>query len=121
MVDLLGGQVSDTAKNWTLDAAPKRITLLGDKTKRPESAQHIIEFPGGAVEISRTTEGDYWAHIIVNRNQFAGGDGKGLTSARGVVVDARIDREHPDGVTGIEKHERIEQIAVLIRSTRGEG
>lgn len=108
--------MSDTAKSWTIDKAPKRIKLLGDKTK-PESAQHIIEFPGGAVELSRTMSGDYWAHIIVNRTDFDGNDGQGLNSARGVVVDARIDREHPDGVVGIEKHERIEQVAVLIRAS----
>ncbi|MHB1265894.1 MAG: hypothetical protein ACYC1S_16015, partial [Gemmatimonadaceae bacterium] len=58
-----------TAKNWPITSAPKRIELLGDRMKRPEPAQHIIEFPGGAVEVSRTSDGSYWAHIIVHRGQ----------------------------------------------------
>jgi hypothetical protein len=36
-----------TTRNYLIDRAPKRIELLGDKTKRPEPASHIIEFPGG--------------------------------------------------------------------------
>jgi hypothetical protein len=35
-----------TVKNYQIAKAPKLIRLLGDKTK-PESATHIIEFPGG--------------------------------------------------------------------------
>lgn len=109
--------VSETAKSWTIDKAPRRITLLGDKTKRPESAQHIIEFPGGAIELTRTVDGNYWAHIIVNRRAFAGNDGDGLNSARGEVIDARIDKQS-GGVDAIEGHERIEQVAVLVRAVK---
>lgn len=105
--------MSDTAKNWVLDKAPKRIKLLGDKA-RPESAQHIIEFPGGAVEISRTSDGDYWAHIIVNHG-FGDGDTDGISGAQGHVVDARIDRAHPLGVQTPKDLKAIQQIAVLIR------
>lgn len=103
-----------TVKNWTIDKAPKRIALLGD-VRRPESAQHIIEFPGGAVEISRTSEGDYWAHIIVNRKGFGEGDSDGLSSANAEVIASRIDRAHPRGVDDIEDCGAIDQIAVLIR------
>lgn len=46
--------------------APEKITLLGSKQK-PEPAQHIIEFPGGAIEVSRCSDGvHYWAHIHIN-------------------------------------------------------
>ena len=106
-----------TAKNYDLGKAPKRIELLGDKTKRPESAQHIIEFPGGAVEVSRTESGDYWAHIIVNHG-WAAGDSTGISSARGDVIDARIDRDYPHGVVGVDDCASITQIAVLIKSTK---
>lgn len=107
-----------TAKSWTFDKAPKRLKLLGDKTKKVESAQHIIEFPGGAVEVARLDDGSYWAHIIVNRG-FGGGDSDGLTSARGEVLDSRIDFEDPAlGVRGIEP-ERFTQVAVLIKPRKG--
>lgn len=109
--------MSETAKAWTIGSAPKRIALLGDKTKRPESAQHIIEFPGGAVELTRTTDGHYWAHIIINRRAFAGNDGNGLNAARGEVIDARLEKQS-GCVEGIDGHECIEQIAVLVRAVK---
>lgn len=108
--------MSATAKSWTIDKAPRRINLLGDKA-RPESAQHIIEFPGGAIEVSRLDDGSYWAHIIVNRRHHAGNDGQGLNSARGEVVDARIDHQQ-DGVLAVSNHEGVEQVAVLIKAVR---
>lgn len=106
-----------TAKSYQAGKAPKRIELLGDKTKRPESAQHIIEFPGGAIELSRTTDGCYWAHIIVNRGDVVD-DSEGRTSARGAIVESRIGRSYPNGVDGIESQDDIEQIAVLIKPVR---
>jgi len=58
-----------TCKSYQIEKAPQRITLRGDKTKKPEPAQHIIEFPGGAIDLSRLDDGSYWAHIILNRAQ----------------------------------------------------
>lgn len=104
-----------TAKNYLVDRAPKRIELLGDKTKRPEPAQHIVEFPGGAIEVSRTTDGNYWAHIIVNRG-WADRDQEGLHAARGEVIDARIDTDA--GVVDVPYVDEFTQIAVLIRSVK---
>lgn len=94
--------------------APRRIELLGNK-QRPESAQHIIEFPGGAIELSRTADGDYWAHIIVNR-EWADTDCRGLRGAIGKVVKGRIDAD--TGVYEVPGHENITQIALLIRPIR---
>ena len=104
-----------TAKNFPIARAPKRIELLGDKTVRPEPAQHIIEFPGGAIELSRTTDGDYWAHIIVNRG-WADSDQEGLHAARGEVLDARVDSSA--GVCSVPNHETMTQVAVLIRAVK---
>ena len=106
-----------TARNYQFGKGPKHIELLGDKTKKPESCQHIIEFPGGAIELSRTSSGDYWAHIIVHRDHVVP-DAEGRESAVGQVIDGRIGREFPHGVVGIDGAESIEQIAVLIRSTK---
>lgn len=106
-----------TAKSYIIGKAPRKITLLGDKTKKPEPAQHIIEFPGGAVEVSRTSDNNYWAHIIINNDQFADGDGGGRTSARGVVVGSRLDREDTP-LEEIPGGESLHQIAVLVSARR---
>jgi hypothetical protein len=103
-----------TCKSVNIDKAPKRIELFGDKTKRIEPAQHVIEFPGGAIELSRTSDGDYWAHIIVNRQDVVD-ECNGLHCAFGEIVGSRIDAD--DGVNRIPDHERITQIALLIRPT----
>lgn len=104
--------MSATAKNWNIKRAPSRIELLGDKTKRPESAQHIIEFPGGAIELSRTDDGNYWAHIIVHEGEPQDWD-EGRQSARGEILGSRIDdgKEVRDFVSG----EGFRQVAVLIK------
>lgn len=104
-----------TAKNYPFAKAPRRIELLGDKTRRPESAQHIIEFPGGAIELSRLENGDYWAHVLVNRG-WSGNEGEGFTSGTGEVVDARVDRG--SGIDPLPDLGSVQQIAVLIRTRR---
>lgn len=53
------------------------IVFKGDP-RSPEPSTGIIKFPGGHVEVSRCSNGEYWAHVAVvdPRN----------------VVDGRIDR-----------------------------
>ena len=104
-----------TAKHWPIDKAPKQLSLLGDKTIKTEPAEHIISFPGGAIEVSRTSDGEYWAHIIVNRG-FADRDQDGMHAARGEVVDARIDSAA--GVLDVANAETMTQIAVRVRSVK---
>ena len=108
--------MADTAKNYPISRAPKQIKLFGDKTKKTESAQHIIEFPGGAIELSRTSDNEYWAHIIVNR-EWGGNDGDGTMSALGEVVSSRVDSAA--GVHDVPNAETMTQIAVRIRARRG--
>ena len=103
-----------TCKSYMFDKAPPKIELLGDKIKKLESAQHIIEFPGGAIEVSRTTEGNYWAHIMVNRD-YVVDECEGLRRAYGSIIGGRID--HNDGVGQIPNHENITQMALLIKPT----
>ncbi len=101
-----------TCKSFTINEAPAKIPLLGDKARKPEPAQHVIEFPGGAIELSRTSDGNYWAHIIVNRSGIVE-DCKGFHRAFGEIVGGRIDSD--DGVNPVPQHERITQVALLIR------
>lgn len=62
-----------------------QITFKGDK-RSPEPGTGVIQFPGGHVEVSRCSNGDYWAHISV---------------VSGVnIVQGRIDRQ--GGVCAVE-------------------
>jgi hypothetical protein len=107
-----------TAKNYNIKKAPKKITLLGDRVK-PEPAQHIIEFPGGAIEVSRTSKNEYWAHITINRGQVVD-DAEGREAALGRVVGVRVfDSEHGFLEAPIDvDNNSVEQIAVLIKVQR---
>ena len=100
-----------------LKASPRKITLLGDKTIRPEPATHIIEFPGGAIELSRTTDGNYWAHVIVNRDFALSDDCDGMRAAYGQIVGSRIDYDFPadPNIVNVPHAEQVRQIAILIQ------
>lgn len=105
-----------TCKSYQEAKAPASIKLFADKKKKIEAAQHIIEFPGGAIELSRTTDGNYWAHIIVNKDQ-AIDDCEGLNQCFGDIVGSRIDYEYPadPNVVNVPSQETVRQIAILIR------
>lgn len=100
--------MADTAKEFTFGKAPKKIELKGEKSK-PESAEHIITFPGGSISVCRTSNNDYWAHISIYT------DGPILDSTRetkhGKIEMVRIDT--PDGVKEID-HKGTDHFAVLI-------
>jgi hypothetical protein len=104
-----------TAINDLFGEAPTRRILRGDKKKKAEPAQHIIEFPGGAIELSRLDDGSYWAHIIINRGQ-ALSCLNGLNSAQGRVVDSRIDwaERRMEAIPGLPDGAHLTQIAVRI-------
>jgi hypothetical protein len=111
-----------TTRNFLYGNAPRRIQLLGDKTVRPEPATHIIEFPGGAIELSRTTQGNYWAHIIINRD-FELPDVQGREAAYGEIIGSRIDYEFPTepNIVDVPHAEKVRQIAILIQPRHSNG
>lgn len=59
--------------------------LFGDPNIKLEKPHTIITFPGGSVEISRTTEGEYWVHVATQKHTPSDPDAK-ITKAR---VDAQ--------------------------------
>jgi hypothetical protein len=107
-----------TCKSYQIAEAPRKITLRGNKTTKQEPAQHIIEFPGGAIELSRLDDGSYWAHIIVN-NEPGIDDCEGLVSVQSEVVDSRIDYAWPadPNIIPIPDAAGLHQIAVRIKPT----
>ena len=77
-----------------------QITFNGDR-RNPEPATGVIKFPGGHVEVSRCSDGTYWAHVAM------------VSGAN--VVEGRIDREgRVDAVEAMEEAEKVTHIAVRI-------
>ena len=81
------------------------IKFMGDKRK-PEPETGIISFPGGHVEVTRTTDGKYWAHIEVNDPSN--------------VVSSRIDYNHEGYIKSggqspdIPHAEHIQHLAIMV-------
>jgi len=95
-----------------MGATAKTIILRGDK-RSPESAEHHIEFPGGAVSVCRLEDGTYWAHITAHRRQATGGEG--LASATTAILDGRLDyKGSSTQVQDLPDFEHLEHIAVRI-------
>ncbi len=107
--------MAHTVVNDLFDDAPKKRVLKGDKRK-PEPGTHIIEFPGGAIELARLDNGDYWAHITINRGQALAGM-RGTNRALGEVVSSRIDWDGRtlEGIPSLPDGANLTQLAVLIR------
>lgn len=105
-----------TAINQPFSKAPPRRILKGDKAK-PEAAEHIIEFPGGAIEVARCEDGTYWAHIIVNRDYALEDMMPGTRGRLGEVVDSRVDWEGrgAQAIPGLPDGAALTQVAVRIR------
>jgi hypothetical protein len=82
-----------------------QITFDGDR-RNPEPATGVIKFPGGHVEVSRASDGTYWAHIEVVHQANR--------------VDSRIDyahdaREH--GIPPIPGEKFVKHIAIRVANT----
>lgn len=76
---------SGAACNFAGKSAKGEFTITGDPAKKIEKPHTILNFPGGHVEISRTEDNEYWAHIAVEKDHYERPDG--------YVVDARIDAQ----------------------------
>ena len=89
-----------------------RTDLLGDPAVKLEKPHTIVCFPGGHVEIARTTDGHYWVHVAV-RNEISGG-------APGRIVRARLDAKarYADAANAVLNQELaaadVEHIAFLV-------
>jgi hypothetical protein len=61
------------------------VKLKGDR-RNPEPESFRVQFPGGDVDVVRTTDDEYWVHVRVNRPDHAIED-----EPLGRIVDARLD------------------------------
>ena len=109
--------MSATAKQYTIKNAPKKIELKGDPAN-PESAEHVIVFPGGSFSICRTTDNNYWVHIEVHTPEHGPAwNDQGMREQRhGMIEIIRVDTK--DGVKTVEPVE-TNHFAVLISTDIG--
>lgn len=107
--------MAHTCINDLFGHAPAKRVLRGDKKRKAEPGTHIIEFPGGAIELSRLEDGSYWAHIIVNRKEALDHQ-RGASAAIGSVADSRIDwgERRLEAIPSLPDGANLTQIAVRI-------
>jgi hypothetical protein len=78
-----------------------QITFDGDRN-RPEPATAVIKFPGGHVEVTRCSDGTYWAHTEVTEPAN--------------VIEGRIDHtvNSPIWVADLPNAETVKKIAIRV-------
>jgi len=90
------------------------IRLRGDK-RNPEPEHVRIAFPGGDVDVVRTTDGEYWVHVRVNSAEDVKVSGSELVA--GELVDARLDirgKHASECDVGDFGHHRLYHLAVRV-------
>ena len=76
------------------------ITFKGNN-KNPEPSTGIIKFPGGHVEVSRCSDGTYWAHIVADKAAN--------------IVNSRVEyNNNLIGIPEIKQHEHLVALKVRI-------
>lgn len=81
------------------------VIFKGD-AKNPEPSTGVIKFPGGHVEVSRTSDGEYWAHTYIDNTAE--------------IVDSRLDykyekwRETGGDIPDLPEHKDIQKMAVRV-------
>lgn len=71
------------------------VRLLGDK-RQPEPSTFLVQFPGGEVEIARTSDDRYWVHVRPNTAEDeVASDG---AKKAGRLARARVDHSVPGGM-----------------------
>ena len=91
----------------------KQIDLYGDPKIKIESAEHIINFPGGSFSVTRTSNDEYWVHISINKDVVI--DDVPYLSKMGNIERIRIDT--PDGVKSIDPQD-TDHFAILVSTKK---
>lgn len=69
--------------------------------KSPEPSTGVIKFPGGHVEVTRTSDGSYWAHLTVVDPQN--------------IVDSRMDiTESVSAVRDLPNGDKVKSLAIRV-------
>jgi len=77
------------------------IICSGDKLKQIEPTTIIVKFPGGHIEVARTSNNTYWAHTYIDKES--------------IVNESRIDYKWPkNNIKTIYGDKYIQKISVNI-------
>jgi hypothetical protein len=95
------------------------IIIEGSRAK-PEPTTAVIKFPGGHVEVTRCSDGTYWAHLAMTRPESVDDGG-------GTIIDSRLDyvhgaHVHYEGkrIPPLPAAEHIEHMAIRVARARGD-
>lgn len=95
-------------------ASTAKVIELKGNPKKPESAEHIINFPGGSISVCRTSDQKYWAHITVFNDQKVEDISK--LSKIGKIESIRMDGDPERSVEDVDPHNH-NHFAVLISTS----
>ncbi len=99
------------------------VIIAGDK-RNPEPTMAAIVFPGGCLEVSRTSDGTYWAHISVNGDKQVTDEAGKFHERRGRIIDSRVDFVFPQqtklGIPEIPNAKDAQHVAVRIETFKPE-
>lgn len=80
------------------------LIFKGDKSK-PEPSCGIIKFPNGFVEVSRCSDGSYYAHIVADDSSK--------------IIDSRVDYNYDGylehGIPEIPAQNQIKKLSIKIK------
>lgn len=84
------------------------VTFKGNP-KSPEPSLGVIKFPGGNVEVSRTTDGKYWAHISIDNASFVENSriDHNYEGYNALTREQYLNRQIPQG-------DKVNHVAVLV-------
>lgn len=84
--------------------------VFAGNPRNPEPTTGVIKFPGGYVEVSRTTDGGYWAHVYAE-------DAAHIERSR---VDYSPEYSRENGIPEIKDQEHVQHIAVKFKKAEVE-
>ena len=88
------------------------IHIKGDK-RNPEPTTAVIKFPGGNVEVSRASDGTYWAHLTVSNGESEQGEGATVGSR----VEYKYEKREHD-ILPVPDVDHVRKVALRIKQIK---
>jgi hypothetical protein len=95
------------AKTKAVYSEDATTLIFKGNPKKPECGTAIIKFPGGHVEVTRTSDSKYWAHLCVDKTAQ-------IINSRMMYGEDTLQTELFGHVHDIPCEKDIKQMAVLV-------